>query len=160
MQIRQRLYIISPTICFFIFCDQVTKFVAKYLLQGNEPVLFLDGIITFSYVENPFGFLGILTHIPENIRSFALLFGVLLLLIVVISYTLISNNLSRAHIFYLSLIGAGGTSNLLDRLVQQTGVIDYISFGYGTMRTGLFNLADIYILFGSFFLGFLIAKTL
>lgn len=158
--IRQKLSILLPSVLFFLLSDQITKFIAKSSLQGQEPILFFNGAITFSYIENPFGFLGILTHFPDNIRPFFLVLGVFILLIALLSYALMSKKITRIKLLCLSMIVAGGISNLVDRLIQEIGVIDYMSFGFGTFRTGLCNLADVYILFGSFLLGFLIAKTL
>lgn len=158
--VRQKLFIIAPSILFFLFSDQLTKVIAKSYLQNQEPLHLFNGIITFSYIENPFGFLGILTHFPDNIRPFFLVLGVFILLIALLSYALMSKKITRIKLLCLSMIVAGGISNLVDRLIQEIGVIDYMSFGFGTFRTGLCNLADVYILFGSFLLGFLIAKTL
>jgi signal peptidase II len=53
----------------------------------------------------------------------------------------------------------GGISNLLDRLIQDGGVTDFLSVGFGEFRTGIFNLADVYILLGSFILGYYIFST-
>jgi signal peptidase II len=47
----------------------------------------------------------------------------------------------------------GGISNLVDRLLYDDGVIDFLSIGVGSFRTGIFNLADVYILVGSFVIG-------
>jgi signal peptidase II len=44
-------------------------------------------------------------------------------------------------------------SNLVDRLLFEGGVIDFLSIGIGGFRTGIFNLADVYILVGSFVIG-------
>ena len=47
----------------------------------------------------------------------------------------------------LSLVWAGGFSNLVDRLAYGK-VFDFFNFGFGTFRTGTSNLADVAILAG------------
>jgi signal peptidase II len=53
------------------------------------------------------------------------------------------------------LFVAGGISNLFDRVVQGS-VIDFMHVGVGSVRTGIFNVADLAILLG----GILMATTL
>jgi signal peptidase II len=45
----------------------------------------------------------------------------------------------------LTLILAGGVSNLADRLIYGGYVVDFINVGIGSLRTGVFNLADVAI---------------
>jgi signal peptidase II len=40
------------------------------------------------------------------------------------------------------------TSNWLDRLASGR-VVDFINIGFGPLRTGIFNVADVAIMFGS-----------
>ena len=41
----------------------------------------------------------------------------------------------------------GGASNWVDRVVRGS-VIDFINVGYGPLRTGIFNVADVAIMLG------------
>ena len=50
---------------------------------------------------------------------------------------------SRSHIFL-----AGGASNLIDRFTHGGYVVDFINLGIGSLRTGIFNVADIAITLG------------
>ena len=159
-RVRQKLFILIPTTFFCILTDQTSKFIAKTILASQDTVSLFDGWLIFSYIENPYGFLGILTQLEHAPRQILLIFGVIVLLFCVMLYILRSTTLTRPTLIYLSMIFGGGISNLLDRFIQNIGVIDYMSFGYGSIRTGLCNLADIYILLGGFFLGFLITKNL
>jgi signal peptidase II len=51
-------------------------------------------------------------------------------------------------------VTGGGLSNLLDRILHDGGVTDFIIVAVGSLNTGIFNMADVYILSGSFILGF------
>ena len=42
---------------------------------------------------------------------------------------------------------AGGTSNQIDRAARGS-VVDFINVGVGSLRTGIFNVADLAIVFG------------
>ena len=48
-----------------------------------------------------------------------------------------------------SAILGGGISNIYDRLLYG-GVIDFMNMGFGSLRTGIFNIADICIMIGLF----------
>jgi signal peptidase II len=48
----------------------------------------------------------------------------------------------------LSLILGGGISNLIDRLVRDHRVIDFMIVGFGWLKTGVFNVADVAITAG------------
>ena len=56
-----------------------------------------------------------------------------------------------AEKFALTLVLAGGLSNLLDRLVRGF-VIDYISADWKILKKMIFNLADVWIVLGSMIL--------
>ena len=43
---------------------------------------------------------------------------------------------------------AGGGSNFFDRAVNNGAVIDFMNVGLGPLRTGVFNVADMAIMFG------------
>jgi signal peptidase II len=46
------------------------------------------------------------------------------------------------------LVAAGGAGNLVDRIVRDGRVIDFMNLGLGPVRTGIFNMADVQIMAG------------
>ena len=48
----------------------------------------------------------------------------------------------------LALVLGGGIGNLIDRIFNDGRVIDFLNIGVGSIRTGVFNVADIAITFG------------
>ncbi len=54
--------------------------------------------------------------------------------------------------FAASLIFSGGVSNLIDRFAHNGYVIDFLNLGVGSLRTGIFNVADIAIALGALLL--------
>jgi signal peptidase II len=48
----------------------------------------------------------------------------------------------------LAFVVGGGIGNLLSRLLNEGRVIDFINIGFGPLRTGTFNVADMAIMAG------------
>ena len=51
------------------------------------------------------------------------------------------------------LIGAG-LGNLIDRVMNDGRVYDFLNVGYGIVRTGIFNVADMILMFAIAYLVF------
>ncbi len=47
-----------------------------------------------------------------------------------------------------SLVLSGGLGNLVDRIINDGRVIDFMNIGIGSLRTGIFNVADVCITVG------------
>jgi len=63
-------------------------------------------------------------------------------------YLVVSPNISKARIISLSLVLGGGVGNLIDRIFNQGHVIDFMNLGIGSLRSGIFNVADVAITAG------------
>ena len=145
MKLINRIFLIAPVLFSSVGCDQVTKNLARRGLANSEPIAFLNNIFRLQYTENPGAFLGLGAGSPEGIRFwvFTLIVGSFLAGILV--YLLISPNNSKAKIISLSLVLGGGVGNLIDRVFNEGRVIDFMNIGIGSLRTGVFNVADVAI---------------
>ena len=47
-----------------------------------------------------------------------------------------------------ALILAGGVGNLIDRVLNDGRVVDFMNVGIGRLRTGVFNVADMALMAG------------
>lgn len=139
---------------FAIGTDQLTKIAASRFLAHSGEVPLLGGLVKFSLIENHEGFLGIVRGLPPNLQFFFLYVCVALLLICCLAYLLFLSRSNSRYDIPLALATGGGLGNLLDRIHNDGGVTDFMIIAVGSLHTGIFNLADIYILFGSFILGF------
>jgi signal peptidase II len=155
----RRLFIVLFTLFFIIYSDQYTKSIAQKYLSGLSPVSFYSETVIFSYVENSGGFLGMVSKYPWYFQFFLLNICVPVILLYCLYYLLFKKNLPALPITTLSIITGGGISNLIDRIINNGAVIDFIQIRIGLFKTGIFNLADIYIIGGSFLLGFLFLKS-
>ena len=154
-----RVLVIIFTLVFVIYSDQYTKSIAQKYFFNLPPASFYSETLIFSYVENSSGFLGMVSEYPQYLQFFLLNICVPAILLYCLYYLFFKKNLSVLRITTLSIITGGGISNLLDRVINSGAVIDFMQIRIGLFRTGVFNLADIYIIGGSFLLGFLLVKN-
>ena len=137
-----------------IVTDQYTKYLARTQLETHEKLSFSDGFFQFSLIVNHGGFLGIVSELPEIVQFIFLNVCVSILLLVGLVYLFGLKRKTNLHAIPLVFIIGGGISNLIDRFVHDGGVTDFLSIGVYNLRTGVFNFADIYILIGSYILGY------
>jgi signal peptidase II len=133
-------------------CDQVSKSAARSLLHtGVTESLFADSL-RLQLMENPGSFLSMGASLPEHLRFTIFTAAVAVLLVGLVCASLFARRLSTARFVALALVAGGGFSNLIDRLVNDGRVTDFLNVGIGSLRTGIFNLADMAILAGALLL--------
>lgn len=143
------ILLIMVTLLSCVGCDQAAKSVAKnYLPRGDAVSLFGD-TVRLVYTENPGAFLSLGASLPEHVRVPLFTIGVSVIVVGTFAALLVSPRLSVPVTFGLALIGAGGASNLIDRVVYDGHVIDFLNVGVGALRTGIFNVADMAITLGA-----------
>ena len=59
-----------------------------------------------------------------------------------------ARNIRTRRLMALALIFAGGMGNILDRFLFNRHVTDFMSVGIQSLRTGIFNFADLWITTG------------
>lgn len=142
------LGLLSLILLFCVGCDQAVKAIARDTLALSAPVSFLDGMVRFEYVENPGAFLSLGAELPAQARFLLGVVFVGLALLVTLVFLLRSRDLPAAQKLGLALLVGGGSGNLIDRLVNDGAVVDFVSLGIGSLRTGIFNVADVAITAG------------
>ncbi|MCK7471140.1 MAG: signal peptidase II [Desulfomicrobium escambiense] len=75
--------------------------------------------------------------------------GIATILFGMLSYLLFATALPHTTTVALSLIVGGGLSNLIDRIAYGGNVVDFLNIGLGSLRTGIFNIADVAIMVGA-----------
>ena len=146
--IKVLLFCFSCTI--FIGCDRVTKIIAKENLVYGEEISYFHDTFRLQYVENTGAALSMGDNLPKAI-SFWLLsmipLGVLIALFIYVIMRL--NKMTRVMFFSFSLIIAGGLGNIIDRILYDRHVSDFMNIGIYNLRSGIFNVADICITVGA-----------
>jgi signal peptidase II len=147
-----RFIVVILTLCCCVGCDQVSKSAARSLLHaGVSESLFADSL-RLQLTENPGSFLSLGASLPEHLRFTIFTAAVAVLLIGLVCVSLFARRLSNARFVALALVAGGGLSNLIDRLIYDGRVTDFLNIGIGSLRTGIFNLADMAILAGALLL--------
>ena len=140
---KKKIFVLLTVLAVSVGCDQATKYWARILLGGHETISCLGGLFRLQYIENTGAFLGLGGHLPGHFR-FALLIGfVSFFLLGLMVYLLASRKLTPFSLAPGALILGGGLSNLIDRLLNQGSVVDFMHIGIGPLRTGVFNVADL-----------------
>lgn len=129
-------------------CDHAAKHAAEQWLAGSPGVEWLGGIVRFELVANPGAFLSLGDRLPEVVRD-VLLIGLVPVLLAAVGWAALRGpGATRAQVGAFALIAGGGLANWLDRVVNDGAVTDFVSLGYGPLRTGIFNVADLAIVAG------------
>jgi len=129
-------------------CDQATKQLARTGLMGGGTRSIIDGILVLRYVENEGAFLSLGARLPRPVRIVAFIAFPLLILGWIILSLARDKATGWRVILGFSCIAGGGFGNLIDRLLRGGRVSDFIILGIGSVRTGVFNLADLSVLIG------------
>lgn len=126
--------------------DQLTKFLISRNLYLNQSSPVIKGIFHLTLIHNRGAAFGILRNqVPLFI--FTSLFAIILI------FLNLKNSNKRLYNFSLSLILAGASGNLIDRLFLGY-VIDFLDFRIWPV----FNIADSAITIGAILLGWSILK--
>lgn len=132
-----------------ILLDQLVKFFARIYLVHHTPIFVWGDSIRIEYLENSGAFLSLGSQLSDPLRFWILGIAVGIFLLGSVAYLFTHPHLGRVQTLCLALVSGGGLSNLLDRLFTTEGKVeDFISMGIGTLRTGVFNVADVAILCG------------
>jgi lipoprotein signal peptidase len=123
--------------------DQATKVMATRALKFSPPRSYLGDLFRLTYSENPGVFLGLGGNLPSGLRFWLLTVGMGLLLFGLLAYTLLNHRLTSLQVTALALIVGSGLSNWADRVLTGGAVIDFMNAGIGSLRTGIFNFADL-----------------
>jgi signal peptidase II len=123
-----------------LILDQVTKFLAIWLLKPKGSVPVVRGIFHLSYVENTGIAFGFLQNYP---RILAYLIAASVICLLAVSWWF--KNRNRTERLAYGFILGGATGNLIDR-VRFQNVIDFLDFRVWPV----FNFADSFITIGVF----------
>jgi signal peptidase II len=137
---------------FIIAGDQAAKNIAKTCLPKHTVIPVIGNLFILTYTENDGGFLSLGSTLPAAVKPvlltfFPVLIMLALLLLVIRGYVIAENMRSGKMAAFCCVIG-GGLGNIFDRLVNHGLVVDFMNFGIGNLRTGVLNVADLFITFG------------
>lgn len=149
---RARAILILALLFGTIGCDHVAKRVAIAKLRGTPARSLLDGVVRLHYAENPGAFLSLGAELPAAVRWAVFTLGGGLLLVALGGLVLTRRETGWTESVAVALIVGGGLANLLDRVLRDGRVVDFVQLVFGPLHTGIFNLADVALTAGALLL--------
>ena len=144
----QRILIMVLVIVTCIGCDQATKTIASRTLAPSKPIVLIDRVFHLEYTENSGAMLGVGSELPDNVRFWLLRVFAGCALFTILAFTALDKSLNITDILSLSLVLGGGLGNLTDRLFKDGIVVDFMIITLGSLKTAIFNFADLSIVTG------------
>ena len=133
----------------FIGCDRLTKGLAREHLMFHEPKVYLNNTVRLEYAENTGAILSLGDDLPATAGLIVLGILPLLFMLGLTGYVVAKiNDFSNLKLLALCMIIAGGFGNVIDRLLYDRHVTDFMNLGIGSLRTGIFNVADLCVTTG------------
>ena len=147
-RLRFRVLLFASVLCAGIGCDHATKEAAKAWLVPGHPVSYLGDGLRFDLVRNPGAFLSLGAGLDPAVRQLLFLGVAPLALVGLVAWFVGTRSTAWPQLLGLALVAGGGLGNWLDRLMNAGAVTDFVSLGIGPVRSGIFNLADVWIVGG------------
>ncbi len=143
-----------PVILFVVLLDVISKQVAVAVLSpaGTARQVIGDGV-RFALVYNPGAAFGLYLGGYSRWIFMALTFGALIILWRLYRQ---SRDTELVRVLSIALVAAGAIGNLIDRIMSERGVVDFIDVGFGSHRWPTFNVADMAVSGGAFLLAYVL----
>lgn len=134
----------------FVGCDQVTKNLAKTHLMDGHIVSYLNNTFVLKYAENTGAFLSMGNELSDTVSFWIFIALPIIFLIGLFVFVLLKlRELSLMKLLGFALILAGGMGNVIDRILYDRHVTDFMILGIQNVRTGIFNFADLFVSVGA-----------
>jgi signal peptidase II len=129
--------------------DKVTKDLAKAHLRDKPAQSYMGDTFRLEYVENTGAAMSMADDLSPEASFWLLSVGPLAILLGLFAYVIRHiQEIRTSRMIGLCLIFAGGIGNIMDRLVFDRHVSDFMNIGVRNLRTGIFNFADLWITAG------------
>src|SRR5215218_10225200 len=113
-----------------IGCDRITKDLAKEHLANRETISYFNDAFRLQYVENTGAALNLGDDLSKTASFWLLSILPLVFLFALLAYTM--RNVSKlpvSQMFCFALIFSGGIGNIIDRILFDRHVADFMNFG-------------------------------
>jgi signal peptidase II len=154
MKFTNRVILIAIVVICCVGCDQATKSIAASHLPEMKIFSYLGDTFRLQLAYNRGAFLSLGHSLPGASRYAIFTVGICIMLLCALAFALTSKLGTFPIVLSVSLYIAGGVGNLIDRIMHDGSVVDFLNFGIGHFRTGIFNIADVAIMGGTFVLLF------
>ena len=143
-----KIWLLLSIFVVVITVDQVSKVLAKQLLEGAGTLSYAGDFFRWHYSENTGAFLSLGAGLSEEVRFWVFNVAVAVVLLGLLISIILNDDDRPLVLLTYGLVIAGGVGNLIDRFVHNGAVVDFMNVGIGNLRTGIFNVADMAITTG------------
>ena len=130
-----------------IGCDQASKHIVRKHLSYSETIALISNYFTLTRIENKGAFLSLGDSLADPLRFLFLSVLPMLALFFGLLFLFINSRLTGTTRLGLCFFIGGGIGNIYDRIVHGS-VTDFLHIDLGIVQTGIFNMADVSIMFG------------
>jgi signal peptidase II len=141
------MFLIMLVLASNIGCDQISKNIARQKLDYHDQITLLNGHLTLIKVENTGAFLSLGNSLPQPLKLILLGIIPLTALAIALVYVLTKRRISGIRMVGMCFLIGGGIGNIADRMIFGS-VTDFLHLNFGTLQTGIFNMADVSIMTG------------
>ena len=154
-----RLALVGTLLIGCVGCDQLSKEIVRSHLTLGVNQSFLGDTVRLIHVENTGAFLGLGANLSEALRVGIFQGATFLIVLGLLWVAIFSSKTPPRQVVGFTLLAASGIGNLIDRVMFNGHVTDFLNVGIGSLRTGIFNIADVVGLLGFAVLLFANYKT-
>ena len=148
-----KILLFCATVFVFTGCDRITKDLAKEHLKNKASVSWFNNSLKLIYAENTGAAYNLGEHLSKSVSFWLLSVLPLGVLCVLFAYAIKKSGEMRiVKLFSFALIIAGGIGNIIDRVLFDRHVTDFMHISLLGFSTAIFNFADVYITFGAILL--------
>lgn len=144
-----RIIFIIALLAVSIGLDQWTKVLVRHNMTYADDYRWLHEHVTLHRTDNTGAFLSLGDSLSGPLRYILLNILPLLAVLFGLYYIFTRPKLNNTNLIAIVLIIAGGLGNLYDRMIFGS-VTDFAHIDFGIFQTGVFNVADICIMAGTF----------
>ena len=130
-------------------CDRLTKDIARESLEPGTRHQYMGKLVLLQYEENQGGMLSMGADLSPRLRFWLFTVAVGTVLSGLFLYACFGRQIPLPDRVALALIAGGGIGNLIDRIMYDGYVIDFLNIGVGGLRTAVFNVADVAVFLGA-----------
>ena len=132
-----------------IGCDQISKNAARNNIDAGERISVISTYLTLTKVENSGAFLSLGDNLPNILKTTLLTIIPTLVLMGMLIFVLGKRKIDMNYALPIAFIIGGGIGNLYDRILYGS-VTDFLHMNFQLFQTGIFNMADVSIMVGTF----------
>ena len=135
------LYVIT-----IIILDQSTKLIIQQTITYGSSIKVIDNFFYLAHFKNK----GAAWSILQNGRYFFIVLTIIISVLLIYVTVKSKNHFLRMSI---SFVLGGAIGNFIDRVFRGS-VVDFLEFWFGSYMFPVFNVADSFVVIGTFFLAY------